>query len=183
MVEMRPVGEPTLSYSSKRLISIVLLGWLVTIAFDFFQHAGLFAKLWLESAPAFLPPEALFQRIPLGYIAFLLSTILVTWLMVKLNLSGWKQGVAFGLKFGVVSEAALVLGTMSAFPVSPSLLIAWFFGGVVQYSIVCTVIGNGLGSVHLGRLWAKVLVFVVVLVVVTIILQTLGYAPAIRYTK
>jgi hypothetical protein len=172
------VGKFTASYSSKRLLSTVLLGWLVSIAIDFFQNAGLFAKLWLESAPAFLPPEKLFQRIPLGYIAFLMLTILLTWLMVKLNLSGWKQGTSFGLKFGVIFEAASILGTMSAFPVSPSLLAAWFFGGVVKDSIVCTVIGSGLGSTHFGRLWAKAVVFIVVIVVVTLILQALGYAPA-----
>jgi len=170
-------------YSTKRIISIVLLGWLVAIAVDFFQHAGLFAKLWLESAPAFLPPEVLFQRIPFGYMAFLLATVLVTWLMVRLNLSGWKQSAAFGFKFGVASEGILVLGILSVFSVSPTLLMAWFFGGVAQYSIVCAVIGSGLGGSHLGHLWAKALVFVVSLVVITIILQTLGYAPVMQLTK
>jgi hypothetical protein len=183
MVEKRTANGPIASYSLKHLISIVLLGWLVMVALDFFQHAGLFARLWFESASAFLPPEKLFQRIPLGYTAFLLSAILMTWLMIRLNLSGWRQGISFGFKFGVISELASVLGTMSGFPVNPPLLAAWFFGGVVQYSVVCTVIGSGLDGAHPGRLWAKVIVFAVVLAFVTIILQASGYAPAMQYTK
>lgn len=168
------------SHSSKRLLYIVLLAWLVTIAIDIFQNAGLFAKMWLDSSSAFLPPEKLAQRIPLGFIALLLLVILLTWLMVRLNISGWKQGASFGLKFGVLFEAAATLGTLSAFSVSPSLIIAWFLGGVIKDSILCMIIGSGLGGAHLGRLWAKAIVFIVVIVIVTLILQAFGYAPAIQ---
>ena len=168
------------SLSSISLFSIVLLAWLVTIAIDFFLNAGLFAKMWLESSSAFLPPEKLTQRIPLGYIAFLLLTILLTWIMARTNVRGWKQGASFGFKFGLLFEAASALGTISAYSVSPPLIIAWFLGGVLKDSIVCTIIGSGLGGSHLRRLWARAIVFVVIIIVVTIIMQALGYAPAIQ---
>jgi len=173
-------GRPSKSYSLKRLISIVLLGWLVAIALDFFQNAGLFARLWFESASAFLPPEKLSQRIPLGYLAFLLLTILLTWLMERLNVSGWRQGALFGFKFGILFEAASVLGIYSAFSVNLPLLIAWFLGRAVEDSIVCAIIGSGLGGAHLGHLWLRAIVLIIVIVVATITLQALGYAPSIQ---
>lgn len=61
-----------------------------------------------------LPPEI---ENTIGFIALLLLVILLTWLMVRLNISGWKQGASFGLKFGVLFEAASTLGTLSAFSV------------------------------------------------------------------
>jgi len=175
-------GE-AIGLSSKRLVFIIGLGWFSALGFDLFQNAGLFAKLLLDSQSAFLPPEQLFRRIPMGYMAFLLATILMIWLQAKLETYGWERGVGFGLKFGLLSEAALVLGNYSLFPVPVPLLFAWYIGGTVQCCIVSGVIGSGLGGAHLGRLFAKVGLFVLVMFAATMVLQGLGIAPVMRRSR
>jgi hypothetical protein len=175
-------GDSTgLSY--KRLLFIIMLGWFSMLGFDLFQNAGLFARLLLDSQSALLPPEQLFRRIPMGYLAFLLVTILLTWLQAKLETRGWKRGVLFGLKFGLLSEAALAFGTYSGFPVPIPLLFAWFIGGTMQCCIASGVIGSGLGGAHLGRLSTKVGLFVLVMVVATMVLQGLGIAPVMQRVR
>ena len=172
-------GNP-IGLSSKRLVFIILLGWFSMLGFDLFQNAGLFAKLLLDSKSSLLPPEQLFRRIPMGYLAFFLVTILLTWLQAKAQTYGWKRGVVFGLKFGLLSQAALAFGTYSGFPVPIPLLFAWFIGGTVQCCIASGVIGSGLGGAHLGRLSAKVGLFVLVMVAATMVLQGLGIAPVMQ---
>lgn len=67
----------------KRFIKTILLSWIVFIGIDFFVHAGLIKSLWKEKVPAFLPDELLFRRIPLGYTGFLLLTLLLGYIFVK----------------------------------------------------------------------------------------------------
>lgn len=169
--------------SFRRLVAVVLLSWLTMSACDLLQHAGLFAQLWIDSKDAFLPPEQLFQRLPLGYLSFLLSTILLTWVMLRIGVSGGWGGTVFGLKFGLLLSAANVLGMASGFPVTGPLLVAIFFGGIAQYAIVAAIAGSGLAGRHLGWLTAKTIALVVVLVIATVVLQQLGFAPAMQYTQ
>lgn len=169
--------------SVPRLIGIVLLGWLAQVGFDLFQHAGIFAQLWLESQSTFLPPTELFRRIPLGYLSFLVSTVFLAWLMLQLKIVGSKAGALFGIKIGSFLSASMVLGMASGFPIKFPLLVAWFFGGIAQYAVVAAVLGSGLGGARLGRLSLKVIGLVIMLFVITIILQTLGIAPAMTQIK
>jgi hypothetical protein len=162
-------------------VGITLLSWLVIVGFDLFQNAGVFARFWLEPGSAFLPPEKLFQRIPLGYLAFLISASMLTWLMSWLKVVGWKQGAVFGLKLGGLLSLTLVLGLASVFPIRPSILLVWFFGGLVQYISAAAVIGTGLSNDRLGRLSVIVVCLVILLVIATIVVQNLGFAPAMQY--
>jgi small-conductance mechanosensitive channel len=162
-------------------VGITLLGWLVTVGLDLFQNAGVFASFWREPGPAFLPPEKLFQRIPLSYVGFLISAGMFTWLMSRLKVFGWKQGVLFGLKLGGWLSIGWVLGSACVFPIKHSLLLVWFFGGLVQYISAAAVIGSGLSSDRLGRLSVRVIGLVVVLTVATIVMQNLGFAPPMQY--
>lgn len=143
-------GNVITNFSIRQLIIVTLLSWLSQIGFDLFQGAGLFARLWLESRGAFLPPEKMFQLIPLGYLSFLISSSMLVWLMVGLGISGWRNGALFGLKIGSFLSFAMVLGMASAFPIKAVLLAAWLFGGIVQNSIAAMVIGSGLSG---GSSW------------------------------
>ncbi len=175
------VNDATISFSNRKYVGIVLLSWLAVVGFDLFQGAGVLAKLWLESKSVLLPPDKLFQRIPLGYLAFLMTVIMFTWLMVRLKVSGWKQGALFGVQLGGLLSICWVLGIASVFPLKRALLIASFFSGIVQHTIATTVIGCGLGGLHLGRLTAIVIAFVILLVIATVVLQNQGFAPAMQY--
>ena len=63
----------------RQLISLTLIAWLAMLGFDFFLHAGLLAGLYVEPSPFLLPPLSAFALIPVGYAAFLLSSVLLVW--------------------------------------------------------------------------------------------------------
>lgn len=70
------------------------------ISFGFLLHAGHLAGLYLQPSPFLVPPLTAFRLIPVGYLSFLLFAVLLVWLMLRLNLTGWRAGAIFGLKLG-----------------------------------------------------------------------------------
>jgi hypothetical protein len=158
------------------LFIITLLSWFSQIIFDFFLNAGLFSKLWIQSRSALLTPEQLFKLIPLGYLAFLIASSMLVWLMVRLRISGWKQGALFGLQIGSFLSSSFVLGVASAFPVKPAVLTAMLFGSIAQCAIATGVIGSGLGGARLGRLFLKLTAFLIIVLIAYFIMQALGVA-------
>ena len=176
-------GKVITPVSIRRLIIITLLSCLSQIGIDLFLGGGLFSKLWLESNGLFLPPEKMLKLIPLGYLSFLISSSLLVWLMVGLAISGWKQGTLFGLKIGGIISSAGALGIASVFPVKPVHVIVLLFVGIIQNSIAAMVIGSGLGGARLGRLFVKVIVLVLISAILVLIMQILGMATAMNYSK
>jgi hypothetical protein len=147
---------------------------------DFFLHGGLLASLYVGPSPFLLPPLAAFRLIPLGYLAALLGIVLLLWLMLRLELSGWRQGLTFGLQLGALSGGALVLGLRSISTAESTLLAGWFVGQAVEMGIAGAVAGSGLGGTRPRTLLVKVVVLVIFLVAVTIALQSIGLAPAVK---
>ncbi|NNK97451.1 MAG: hypothetical protein HKO88_00245 [Xanthomonadales bacterium] len=157
--------------SRGRIVSSVLIGWLVMIGFDFLLHGGILAPLYTESHPFLLPPMQAFRLIPLGYLSFLLIAILLVWIMLRLRISGFSEGAIFGLKMGALIWASLTLGLASISTAEPALLIAWFIGQSIEASLAGGVIGVAITVQRLRGLVAKVILFVMGCVLVTLALQ------------
>ena len=132
------------------------------------------ARLYVEPSPFLLSPERAFALNPVGHLSFLGLTILLIWLMVRLGIQGWRQGAVFGLKLGALTWGALVVGLLSISTASLALLIGWFLGQTIELGIA----GSGFKGVRLGRLFLQVLALVIGAFAITILLQTLGLAPA-----
>ncbi len=169
-----------MNHSRRRLIFIGFLSWLSMLAVDFFLHGGLLASLYVQPTPFLLPPEDLFRLIPLGYSAALLSTVLLLWLMLRLGLSGWRRGLVFGLQLGALIGGAGALGLLSASTAGLNWLVGLFVAQTIQMGIAGGVAGSGLAGTRLRALLVKVAVLVFLLVAVTIALQSIGLAPAVR---
>jgi hypothetical protein len=157
------------------LIKITLLSWFSMIGFDFFLHAGLLAPLYSQPSPFLLSPERAFALIPLGYLSFLIFGIFLLWLMVRLEIKGWKKGAIFGLQVGFLTWGSFSLGLYSISTVSPLLLTGWFLGQALELGIAGGVIGHGLEQSKLRRLFISVSIFVAVSVVLSVILQNVGF--------
>ena len=166
--------------SLRRLSVIALLSWLSMLGLDFFLHAGLLARLYLQPSPFLLPPAKAFRLIPLGYLSFLLLAVLLLWLMVRLKIVGWREGSGFGLKLGGWMGGLSMLGLLSISTADTALLVGWFFSQTLELGIAGAVLGSGLAGKSLARLFATVLALVLFSVIATIVLQTLGLAPAAR---
>ena len=172
--------QKVLNTRPRRLVSVALLSWLAMLGVDFFLHGGLLARLYVEPSPFLLPPSDAFRRIPLGYLASLLLIVLLLWLMLRLRLSGWQQGLSFGLRLGVLMAAAGALGLMSISTARLGLLAGWFIGQSAQMAIAGAVTGSGLAGQRLRTIFARVVAMILLLVVVTIAMQTVGWAPAVQ---
>ncbi len=169
-----------MSPSKWRVFLLTLIAWLAMLGFDFLLHAGLLAGLYLQPSPFLLPPVSAFALIPVGYLSFLLFTVLLIWLMLRLKLAGARQGALFGLELGGLVWGAFVLGLLSISTASISLLIGWFIGQTLEMAIAGAVIGSGLAGTRLRRLFAVVIVFVLLSVATTVILQSIGIVPTMR---
>jgi len=166
--------------SPTRLILIGLLAWMSMLGFDLLLHAGVLARFYIEPSPFLLPPLEAFKRIPLGYLSFMILALLLLWLMVRLGIAGWRAGARFGLILGAALWAAQVLGLLSITTADWELLAGWFVGQTLELGVAGAVAGSGLAGVRLRRLSLVVLAFVIVAVIITVVLQSLGLAPAVR---
>ena len=164
--------------SSRNLSTITLLSWLSMLGFDFFLNAGLLSWMYLNPSPFLLPPERMFKLIPLGYLSFLLMAVLLCWLMVSHDVFGRLEGSLFGLKLGGLMGGAGMLGIASISTAEFSLLFGMFIGQTIELGIAGAVIGSALGGTSLKRLSIAVSFFVISSLVITIMLQAMGLAPA-----
>ena len=157
------------------LLKLTLLSWFSMIGFDFFLHAGLLSPIYSQPSPFLLSPERAFALIHLGYLSFLIFGIFLLWLMVRLDIKGWKKGSIFGLQVGFLTWGAFSLGLYSISTVPPLLLTGWFLGQAIELGIAGGVIGYGLKHSKLRRLFFSVSMFVIVSIVLSVVLQNIGF--------
>ena len=162
------------------MIGAIAAAWILSIGFDLLLHGGLLARLYVEPQPFLLQPAEAFRRIPLGYAAFLGLTASLYWLQRRLGISGARAGFQFGAAAGAVVWGALVLGLYSITTATVELLAGWWIGQTIELGLAGAVLGAAAAGMRRRRMWLVVSALVVVCVIVTITLQTLGYAPAVR---
>ena len=153
------------------LVKTGILAFIATIGFDLFLHAGILNSLYSSDSPFLLAPGEAFSRIPLGYLSFAILIALVLWLMLRLEIQGWRRGLVFGLIFGAVVWGSLGLGLFSISTASPILLVGWFLGQTIELGIGAMIMGSGLANSRLRFLLVKVVVFFIITVVLAIVLQ------------
>lgn len=166
--------------SQRRLVLLTVIGWLSMVGVDFILHAGLLAGLYLEPSPFLLPPLTAFSLIPIGYVSLFLAAFLLVWLMDRQGIIGWRQGTLFGIKLGALAWGSFVLGLLSISTASLSILLGWFIGQTLELAIAGAVIGSGFAGTGLRRLFGVVIVFLLLSVITTIVLQSMGVVPTIR---
>jgi hypothetical protein len=144
---------------ARRLAAAIALAWLAAVGFDFLLHAGILRGMYLSPGSFLLPPELAFRRIPLGYLALLLVSILLAWLMRLGGISGLQAGTRFGLLFGILSWGTWCLALASITTAPWGLLIAWFVGQSLEAGLIGAVLGAALPADSLRRLagWVALL--------------------------
>lgn len=161
-------------------IGLIFISWLYMIGFDFFLHAGLLARLYTRPSPFLLSADQAFIRIPLGYLSFLVMAVILIWFMETRNVIGWKSGFLFGLKFGALIWIASMLGLYSISTASLYLLLGWGAGQALELGIAGIIIGSALAGKRLSKLILWAAVFVIIMLIITIVLQIVGFAPPMR---
>lgn len=164
------------------MIQVTVLAWVAMLGVDALLHAGVLARLYTMPNPFLLAPEQAFGRIPLGYTAFLIQAVFLTWLCWRLDMRRAGEGVRFGLVLGGVVWGSLVLALASIATAPVGLLVGWFVGQTAEMGVAGGVVAAGLGAQRLRRVALFVILFVAVCLVVTVLLQNIGLAPATHRT-
>lgn len=170
------IGE----YSFRRLIGTTFLAWFAVLGFDLLLHGGLLARLYTEPSPFLLPPEDAFRLIPLGYVSFLVFEIFLVWLLIHLEIRGSKSGFLLGIKVGAMVWGAMVLGLLSISTAGFGLMAGWWIGQTIEAGIGGMVAVAGLETTRPWRMLTYVILFVIAMIIITVILQSTGLAPAMR---
>lgn len=161
----------------QRYIRLTLLVWLTFVGLDFFIHGGIFAAVYLEATPFLLPGAEAFRRIPLGYLALLLNSGLLAWILGRTSARDWRRGLALGLALGTVMGLSSSLGLYSISTVSPGILAASFAAQVLETGVAGAMFGHGLRARSLRRLTLIAILALGLLVAATIVLQSTGMVP------
>ncbi len=157
-------------------VKLTLLAWLAMIGIDFFFHGGIFAGIYEQDHPFFLSTEEAFRRIPLGYLAFLATTILLVWVIQNSSARGWRSGLILGLGLGALMSTSSFLGLYSIATLSLGVLAAWFVAQLVEIAVAGAVIGEGLSAQSLRKLTIAIVIGLVVLFVGAVVAQNLDLA-------
>jgi hypothetical protein len=166
-----------------RIVLSVAAAWALSLGFDLFLHGGLLARLYAEPSPFLLGPEDAFRRIPLGYLAFLILTLGMYWLLRRLHVAGSWAGLRYGAAAGSVVWGALAIGLFSITTARPAVLAAWWIGQTVELGLAGAVLGAAAGGVPMKRIWVRVAIAVLVCAAATVVLQSAGLAPPMRIVR
>ena len=175
-------AERATAWTSRMMLSVAA-AWMLSVGFDVFLHGGLLARLYVEPGPFLLGPVEAFRRIPLGYLAFLILTMGLCWLLRRLGVRGATEGLRLGGLAGAVVWGAFALGLYSISTVTVPLLAGWWVGQTIELGLAGAVLGAAADGVPLKRIWAVVAFAVLACVVGTVALQSLGLAPAMKVVR
>lgn len=158
----------------------IAAAWLLSVGFDVFLHAGLLAHLYARPSAFLLPAEDAFRRIPLGYATFLVLTVSLWWLFSRLDVKGGFTGLRLGIGIGLVLWGAWSLGLYSVSVAEGDLLVGWWLGQGVEMGLAGAVLGAAAAGIRRRTLWTRVGIAWLLLAATTVLLQTLGLAPAMK---
>ena len=168
---------------SPRPLPAVLLAWFLSVGVDLFLHGGLLARLYVAPSPFLLPAGEAFRRIPFGYLAFLVLTAGLYWFCRSLGVRGVAAGARYGFLAGLVVWGAVSLGLYSISSATVPLLVAWWLGQSVELGFAGAVLGGLAAGVPTKRMLVWVALAVAAFFAMTVVLQSLGLAPSIRFDK
>ena len=158
----------------------IAAAWLLSLGFDLFLHGGLLARLYAAPTPFLLSPVDAFRRIPLGYLALLTLIVALSWLLRRLGVRGAAAGSRYGAAGGAIVCGAFTAGLYSISTVTLPILAGWWIGQTLELGLAGAVLGAALGGARSRRIWTVVALAVVVCLVATVVLQSVGFAPAVK---
>lgn len=169
-----PASQADQSLWSWRGVKLVLLAWLAMLGFDFLLHGGLLAGLYAQESPFLLGPREAFARIPIGYLSFLISAGFLVWLASTLRVRTLRRGLRVGAALGGIMWVTLALGLYSITTGEPRILVAWAVGQTLEMAYGGAIVGYALGRSSLRRPLLVAMVLTVVLVSLTVAMQSVG---------
>lgn len=157
---------------TKRVVTSILISWLLFIGVDFLFHASIFASLWKEDIPAFKPLISLALLIPAGYFSFLLLTILIGYLFFQLFKLKPQliEALRFGVIFGLLFSLSNFFGLFSYIDIPIKQLIVFNFIYFIEVIIVTLCLYYIAFSTNIKKtVWISILIFFCLLIIGAVI--------------
>jgi hypothetical protein len=161
--------------NQRRFWSTAFIAWIVFIGIDFFFHASLLESLWQDEIFAIKPKMDLFLLIPLGYLSFLLLTVLVGYSFTKIFQSKPSRNkvLGFALIFGLLYSTSNLLGVFSYVNIPLKHLIIMNVIYFIEILAVVFIFYIATYRKKVNRiLWVSILTFFA-LVIIGIIVQNI----------
>ena len=150
----------------KRYVIAIIMAYIVFIGIDFLFHAGIFASIWKEDIAGFKSTKDLTNLIPIGYISFLLLTMLIGYLFFKI----FKikppiiEAFKFGLIFGILFSLSNFLGLFSYIAIPLKQLIFVNLVSFIEIIFVTLSLYFTFFAINLKRvIWYTILCFILLL--------------------
>jgi hypothetical protein len=178
MGTMTATAPPRLSSLSRRL-RVAVVVWLAMLGLDFLLNGALFARLYLEGGTFILAPAEAFQRIPLGYLAFLMLALSVVEIAYRLRVTRIDDGIRLGLVMGAVFGGTWSLSLYSIATLSAQIALSFALIWLALVTLAAAVAVSGLAQTSLRGLAFRVAVFDVLCAVTVIALQSFGVVPTV----
>ncbi len=151
----------------RRFWSTAIIAWIVFIGIDFFFHASLLESLWQEEIEAIKPATDLFILIPIGYLSFLLLTLLVGYSFTKIYQSkpSRKEVTIFSLIFGLLYSGSNFLALFSYVDIPLKQLLIYNLVYFLEILAIVFIFYKTLYKTKIKKMvWYSILTFFVLIV-------------------
>ncbi|MFC2168183.1 hypothetical protein ACFLRW_04290 [Acidobacteriota bacterium] len=159
--------------NNKRFWLSTLLAWLVFIGIDFLIHASLLENLWKKEVSAIKSLSDLAILIPGGYLSFLLLTLLIGFVFVKIfpKQETFRSALKFGVIFGFLFSLSNLMGLFSYIRLPLVHLVFTNMGYFIEIIAVVLVYNSLLYPEKIkNKIWKTAALFFI-LVIIGVIIQ------------
>ena len=151
----------------KQNIIAITIAWLLFIGVDFLFHAALLQSFWNEDLAALKSLEDLWLLIPAGYVSFLILTILIFFVYVRIFKTKPKlsESLVFGIVFGLLFSLSNLLGLYSYISLPIKHVILFNLVYFIEIVVVVITFHKILFSEKRNRMiWMGILYFFLLLI-------------------
>lgn len=125
----------------KRFLLAIVALFVYVYTFEFYVHGMLLANIYNETPNIWRSVDQMMAHMPFNIVIMALITIWVTFIFTRLfKDGGWKNGLCFGLYFGVLSGLQAA-GAYYYLPITATLAGCWFLAYVAESLIGGMLIG------------------------------------------
>jgi hypothetical protein len=149
------------------------LSWLLFIGVDFLFHASLLESYWSAEIPALRSLEDLALLIPAGYLSFLLLTLLIFFVYVRLFTGKPKlmESLYFGIVFGFLFSLSNFLGLYSYISLPLDHLVVFNLVYFIEIIVVVLTLHHVLHSEKRKKVIGLVILAFFLLLILGVIIQ------------
>jgi hypothetical protein len=151
------------------------MAWLAFIGVDFLFHASIFESIWKEDIAIFKSTTNLTILIPIGYLSFLLLSVLIGYLFFRIFKikPAIKEVFKFGLIFGLLFSLSNILGLFSYIDIPLKPLLLFNLASFIEIIVITLSLYFTMFAVNLKRVILYTILGFILLLISGIVIQNI----------